>query len=127
MVRLDGPPEGRHSPVMRFTKWDYVAFPLLAALAIGVFYGALRLVGFFGLGIIGLVIGFIAVRMDLERDAASSDPRVLEEQFKARDRLSRAERADLWAAQKARLKPLFAAQVVAAGFVILGFGFHFLL
>ncbi len=112
---------------MRFTKWDYVAFPLLAALAIGVFYGALRLVGFFGLGILGLVIAFIAVRMDLERDAASSEPRVLEEQFKARDRMSRAERADFQAAQKARLKPLFVAQVVAAAFVILGFGFHFLL
>ncbi|WP_376987191.1 hypothetical protein [Bosea sp. R86505] len=112
---------------MRFTKWDYVAFPLLAALAIGIFYGALRLVGFFGLGILGLVIGFIAVRMDLERDAASSDPRVLEEQFKARDRMSRAERAEFRAAQQARLKPLFVAQVLAAGFVILGFGFHFLL
>ncbi len=84
---------------MRFTKWDYIAFPLVAALAIGVFYGALRLVGFFGLGILGLVIGFIAVRMDLERDAASSDPRVLEEQFKARDRMSRAERADFRAGQ----------------------------
>lgn len=112
---------------MRFTKWDYVAFPLLAALAIGIFYGALRLVGFFGLGILGLVIGFIAVRMDLERDSASSDPRVLEEQFKARDRMSRAERADVRAAQQARLKPVFVAQVLAAGFVILGFGFHFLL
>lgn len=112
---------------MRFTKWDYVAFPLLAALAIGVFYGALRLVGFFGLGILGLVIGFVAVRMDLERDAASHDPRVLEEQFKARDRMSRAEKADFHAGQLARMKPLFVAQVVAAGLVILGFGFHFLL
>ncbi len=112
---------------MRLTKWDYVAFPLLAALAIGVFYGALRLVGFFGLGIIGLVIGFIAVRMDLERDAASSEPRVLEEQFKARDRMSRAERADLHAGQLAQMKPLFVAQIVAAGLVILGFGFHFML
>jgi hypothetical protein len=89
---------------MRFTKWDYLAFPIVAALAIGVFYGALRLVGFFGLGILGLVIGFIAVRMDLERDGASSDPKVLEEQFKTRDRMSRAERADLHAAQLAQLK-----------------------
>lgn len=112
---------------MGYTKWDYIVFPVLAALAIGVFYGALRLVGFFGLGVLGLIIGFIAVRMDLERDAASHEPRVLEEQFKARDRMSRAEKADFHAAQHARLKPLFLAQVVAAGFVILGFGFHFLL
>lgn len=113
---------------MRFTKWDYLAFPVLAALVIGVVYGALRLVGFFGLGVIGLVIGFIAVRMDLERDGPSSvHPSVLAEQFKARDRMSRAERAGLRAEQSFRLKPLFIAQVVAAGCVIFGFGFHFLL
>ena len=112
---------------MRFTKWDYLAFPILAALAICVFYGALRLVGFFGLGVLGLIIGFIAIRMDLERDGASHDPSTLAEQFKARDRMSRAERAGLRSEQSFRLKPLFVAQIVAAGFVILGFGFHFLL
>ena len=37
---------------MRFTKWDYIAFPFLAALGIGVFYGAIRLVGYFGLGVL---------------------------------------------------------------------------
>lgn len=113
---------------MRFTKWDYIAFPFLAALLIGVGYGALRLVGFFGLGILGLVIGFIAVRMDLERDGAhSGQPTVLAEQFKARDRMSRAEKAADAAEKTSRLQPLFVAQVIAAGFVILGFGFHFLL
>jgi hypothetical protein len=113
---------------MRFTKWDYVAFPFLAALLLGVGYGALRLVGFFGLGILGLVVAFITVRMDLERDGGhSGDPTVLAEQFKARDRMSRAEKAAHDAEKSSRLQPLFVAQVVAAGFVILGFGFHFLL
>ena len=112
---------------MRATKWDYLVFPFLAALLIGVFYAALRLVGFFGLGVLGLIIGFITVRMDLERDGASSDPSALAAQFKARERMSRAERAEFQTAQAFRLKPLFIAQVVAAGFVIFGFGFHFLL
>jgi hypothetical protein len=112
---------------MGSSKWDYILFPVIVALAIGVFYGALRLVGFFGLGVLGLIIGFIAVRMDLERDGASSDPSALAEQFKARERMSRSERADFHAAQAFRLKPLFIAQVVAAGFVIFGFGLHFLL
>lgn len=112
---------------MRETKWDYLVFPFLAALLIGVFYASLRLVGFFGLGVLGLIIGFITVRMDLERDGASSDPSALAEQFKARERMSRAERAEFRAAQAFRLKPLFIAQIVAAGFVIFGFGFHFLL
>ena len=114
---------------MRFTKWDYVAFPLFAALAIAVFYGALRLVGFFGLGILGLLIGFIAIRMDLERDGANSfgEHTLLAQQFMAREKMSRAERAGLQAEQRFRLRPLFVAQVVAAYFVIFGFGLHFLL
>ncbi len=109
---------------MRETKWDYLVFPFLVALLIGVFYASLRLVGFFGLGVLGLVIGFITVRMDLERDGPSSG---LAEQFKARERMSRAERAGFQAEQSFRLKPLFIAQIVAAGFVIFGFGLHFLL
>lgn len=113
---------------MRYSKWDYVAFPFLAALLLGVGYGAIRLVGFFGLGILGLVIAFITVRMDLERDGAhSGQPTVLAEQFKARDRMSRAEKAALAAEKASRLQPLFVAQIIATGFVILGFGLHFLL
>ncbi len=107
---------------MRFTKWDYVAFPLLAAAGIGVFYGAIRLVGYFGLGVLGLVIVFITVRMDLEKDGPS-----IAQQFKARDGMSRAEKADLFAEQRTRLQPQFVALVVGTGFIILGFGLHFLL
>ena len=109
---------------MRFTKWDYIAFPLLAALCIGVFYGAIRLVGYFGLGVLGLIILFIVVRMDLEKDGPGS---ALARQFKARDRMSRAEKADLLAEQQARLRPQFVALIVGTGFVILGFGFQFFL
>ena len=114
-------------PLFPLLKAEFgVSYALLGSL-IGVFYAALRLVGFFGLGVLGLVIGFIAVRMDLERDGASSDPSALAEQYKARERMSRAERAEYRAGQAFRLRPLFIAQVVATGFVILGFGFHFLL
>jgi hypothetical protein len=84
---------------MRFTKWDYLAFPILAAILIGVGYGALRLVGFFGLGVLGLIIAFIAVRMDLERDGGhSGEPTILAEQFKAREHMSRAEKAEMHSA-----------------------------
>lgn len=79
---------------MRFTKWDYLAFPFLAALRDG---------------------------------AHSGQPTVLAEQFKARDRMSRAEKAALAAEKASRLQPLFVAQIIATGFVILGFGLHFLL
>jgi len=111
---------------MRFTKWDYLAFPVLAALAIGVFYAALRLLSFFGLGLLGLVIAFVTVRMDLERDGHSPEPTVLVEQARARERMTRAEKAAFRSAQQWRLRPLFVAQIVATGCIILGFGLHFL-
>lgn len=125
---LDRRSAGPQDVVMRFTKWDYIAFPFLAALCIGVFYGALRLVGFFGLGVLGLVIVFIIVRMDLEKDGPGGvHPSVLAEQFKARDRMSRSEKANLFEEQRSRLQPQFVAHVVGTGFAILGFGFHFFL
>lgn len=124
---LDVAPTLGHARRMRFTKWDYLAFPVLAAVCIGVFYGALRLLGFFGIGLLGLAIGFVTVRLDLERDGHSVEPGVLVEQARARERMTRAEKAEFRAAQQWRLRPLFAAQVVATGFVILGFGLHFLL
>lgn len=114
------------SVVMRFTKWDYIAFPFLAALCIGVFYSVLRLVGFFGLGVLGLVIIFIVIRMDLEKDGPGG-VHVLAEQFKARDRMSRSEKSSLFEEQRSRLQPQFVALVTGAGFVILGFGLHFFL
>lgn len=109
---------------MRFTKWDYIAFPVLAAIGIGTFYGALRLVGFFGLGIIGLAIVFVVVRMDLEKDGP---PSMLASQFRARDGMSRGERLSLFEEQRLRRQPQFVALVVGTGCIILGFGLHFLL
>ena len=41
--------------------------------------------------------------------------------------MSRAEKAGLFAEQRTRLQPQFVALLVGTGFVILGFGVHFLL
>lgn len=109
---------------MRFTKWDYIAFPLLAALLLGAFFGALRMFGFFGVGILGLIILLITVRVDLEADGPGS---ALNSQSRTWESLRRVEKAEMRAARKRRRQPLFIAQIVAAGFIILGFGFQFLL
>src|SRR5690349_21874911 len=52
--------------------------------------------GFFAVGLIGLLVWFICVRIELEKDAAVSSgwtPELIEHQHRARERMSRAERA----------------------------------
>ena len=48
------------------------ALSALAGLVLGLL--AFRLAGFLGVGILGLLIGFIAVRIDLEKEGAVSGP-----------------------------------------------------
>jgi hypothetical protein len=51
--------------------------------------------GFFAIGLIGLLMWFICVRIELERDAVSSGwtPHLIVSQHQARERMSEAERA----------------------------------
>lgn len=109
---------------MRFSKWDYLAFPVLAVLLLGAFFGALRLVGFFGVGLLGLVIALITVRIDLDAEVPSSS---IIARSRMTETMGHAEKAEIRAARDWRRRALFVAQIVATGFIILGFGLHLLL
>lgn len=109
---------------MRFTRWDYLAFPVLAALLLGAFFGALRLVGFFGVGLLGLIIALITVRIDLDADSPATG---MVAWSRMAETMSKAEKAEMRAARDRRRRPLFVAQIVAVGFIILGFGLHLFL
>ena len=53
-------------------------------------------VGFFAIGVIGLMLWFVCVRMDLEKDAAIGVgrwPELIARQYQARERMSDDERA----------------------------------
>jgi uncharacterized membrane-anchored protein YhcB (DUF1043 family) len=91
--------------------------------------GAFLLAGFLGLGVVGLIIGVMAQRIELEKDGAVSKvmtTSLYADQMKAREKLTRAERAEHHAETAALLKWLLVAKIVSAGLIILGFGFFVL-
>ena len=114
---------------MRMTRIDWLLLPFLIAILAGIALGAFLLVGFFGLGVIGLIIGVMAQRIALEKDGAVSNymaTSLYAQQFKARQNMSRAERAEHRAETDVLLGFLFVAKVISAGLIILGFGFFVL-
>jgi len=114
---------------MRMTRVDWILLPFLIAVVAAVALGAFLLVGFLGLGVLGLIIGVMAQRIELEKDGAVSNymaTSLYAQQFEAQQKMGRAERAERQAEVRALLKWLFVAKVVSAGLIILGFGFFVL-
>jgi hypothetical protein len=114
---------------MRMTRIDWILLPFLVAVLAGIALGAFLLAGFIGLGVLGLIIGVMAQRIELEKDGAVSNEMTTSlyaDQIKAQERMTRAERAEHRAETQALLKVLSVAKIVSAGLVILGFGFFFL-
>ena len=114
---------------MRMTRLDWILLPILVAVLAGAVLGSFLLAGFLGLAVLGLIVGVMAQRIELEKDGATSNvmtTSLYAEQFKAREHMTRAEKAERHAEAEALLKWLFVAKVVSAGLIILGFGFFVL-
>ena len=114
---------------MRMTRIDWILLPILVGVLAGVVVAAFLFAGFLGLGILGLIVGFMAQRIELEKDGAVSNvmtTSLYAQQIKAQETMTRAERAERRAENEALLKWLFIPKVVSAGLIILGFGFFFL-
>jgi hypothetical protein len=113
---------------MRMTRIDWILLPVLVGVLAGIVVGAFLLAGFIGLGVLGLIIGVMAQNIELEKDGAVGHSRTTSlyaEQFRAREKMTRAEKAEHRAENEALLKWLFVAKVVSAGLIILGFGLFF--
>jgi hypothetical protein len=120
---------GSEANPMRMTRTDWILLPVLVGASVFVALVAFSLVGFLGLGILGLLIGVMAQRIEIEKDGAVSNEMTTSlyaEQFRARESMSRAERAEHHAESQTLLKWLFVAKVISAGLIILGFGFFVL-
>jgi hypothetical protein len=111
------------------TRLDWILLPVLVGVLALVTIIVFAVVGFLGLGVLGLLIGFVAQRIEVEKDGATSNymtTSLYAEQFKAREAMSRSERAGHQAELRRLLGYLHVAKIVSAGLVILGFGFFVL-
>jgi hypothetical protein len=131
MAQYGKPHSGRRqgTTAMRMTRVDWFLLPLMIAILAGVALGVFLLAGFLGLGVLGLITGVMAQRIELEKDGAVSNSMTTSlyaQQIKARENMSQAERAEHRAESDALLNWLLVVKIVSAGLIILGFGFFVL-
>jgi hypothetical protein len=81
--------------------------------------------GFLGIGLAGLVIGFAAVRYDLEKQDVGGgfpSPSLYAKQVAVREQMTAEERIAHRAGMRALWRPLVVAKTVSVGLIALGFG-----
>ena len=79
--------------------------------------------GFFAVGLIGLLIWFVCVRMDLEKDAAVGSgwaPELIARQYEARERMSAQERQSWRHEQSLGLQSLRFFKHLGVGLTLIG-------
>lgn len=112
------------------TRPDLVILRLVACVALsGLALLAWRAAGGLGVGVLGLLVLFVAVRMDLEGNrpiGPEMTPGLHASQFSDEGRSSDAERAAERSARASFLAPLRLAMALGALLVLIGFGSLFL-
>jgi hypothetical protein len=113
---------------LRFTT-SHAAHLLLTAIGTAATsYVAYRIVGFLGIGVLGLIVGLIALTVEMERGGpvghgqASS---LYAQHMAAVERMSASERAERRTDIASAALPLMVAKIVSAGLIVVGFGMFF--
>jgi hypothetical protein len=115
---------------MRLSRTEIYALPLVLLGTGALAYSAYRIVGFLGIGILGVLIGFIAVRVDLEKEGAVGSgwaAGLYAQQLGRPHSVPHAERAAHRAEMQALRRPLLIAKIIGAGLIAIGSaGFFYL-
>ena len=110
---------------MRLSRTETYVLPLVLAATVILALAIYRLVGFLGVGVLGLLIAFIAVRMDLEKDGAigsAFSSHLYAQQMTAHQGMSRSERAAHHAERGSLVRALTFAKIIGAILITVGFG-----
>jgi hypothetical protein len=114
---------------VRFTTSN-VVHALLSVISLGAAsYLAYRIVGFLGVGVLGLIIGLIAVTVEMEQGGPVGHSRASDlyaQHMASVERMSASERAERRAEIDSAAFPLLVAKLVSAGLIVVGFGLLFL-
>ena len=106
---------------MQQEDWT-AAFAALGGLMLAV--AASYFGGFLGILLAGLLIGFAAVRYDLEKEGVGGgfSPTLYARQIAARQQMTRDERIAHDASMRALWRPLVIAKTISVGLIVLGLG-----
>jgi hypothetical protein len=112
-------------------RTEHVAYLSLLMLSLGATsYVAYRIVGFLGLGVLGLIIGVITLTVELERGGPIGDyynaTNLYAQHMAAVERMSATEKAERRAEIENAALPLRVAKLVSAGLIVVGFGLFFI-
>jgi hypothetical protein len=102
-------------------------FLLMGSLG-GTSYVAYQVVGFLGVGVLGLIIGGIALTVELEQGGPVGHGQatsLYSQHMAAVECMSAAEKAERWAEIESAALPLLVAKIVSAGLIVVGFGLFF--
>ncbi|KFG70765.1 hypothetical protein [Microvirga sp. BSC39] len=91
-------------------------------------YVAYQVVGFVGVGVLGLIIGVIALTVELQAggpDGFYNATNLYAQHMAVVERMSAAERAERRAEIEAAASPLLVAKIVSAGLIVVGFVLFF--
>src|SRR5712692_8368222 len=112
---------------LRLSKTEiYMLPPVMLGVAALAFF-AFQIVGFLGIGLLGLLIGFIAGQVDLDKEGVIGPSVLHAQQMMARQHASPSERAAHRSEMQSLARPLLIAKIISAALVILGFGGFFYL
>jgi hypothetical protein len=111
---------------LRFRTSHLVHLVLLVVSLGATSYVAYQIVGFLGVGVLGLIIGVIALTVELERGGPVGDyynaTSLYSQHMAAVERMSAAERAERRAEIESAAVPLLVAKIASAGLIVVGFG-----
>jgi len=117
----------RHIAAWRLSRTEvYVLPPILLGVTALAFF-AHRIVGFLGIGLLGVLIGFLAVQVDLDKEGMIGPGVLHAQQMMARENASPSERAAHRSEMQSHARPLLIAKIISATLVIIGVvGFFYL-
>src|SRR5215471_3372323 len=124
------PPGSLGGTRMRLSRSEIYLLPIVLLGVGALAFLAHRIVGFLGIGILGVLIGFIAVRVDLEKEGAVGSgwaAGLYAQQASSRHTAAHAERAAHRAEIRALRRPLLVAKIISAILAAIGFGGFFYL
>jgi hypothetical protein len=117
----------RHIAAWRLSRTEvYVLPPILLGVTALAFF-AHRIVGFLGIGLLGVLIGFLAVQVDLDKEGMIGPGVLHAQQMMARENASPSERAAHRSEMQSHARPLLIAKIISATLVIIGIGGFFYL